>query len=322
MEPYRVYQVSDGGTPDASLPDASTLVAREVTREPMGSKEKSWLLDVATERAFLLKYSRKNTGEHWSEKVAAEVAALLGVPHAPVDLGVRGGRMASLSYSFLQPKEALIHGNELLSEIDPEYPAQQNYRVKEHTLDAIRSALEAHAVRPPTTVEPPHDLSAFGWFVGYLMLDALVGNTDRHHENWGVVTVSAGEARRLVLAPSYDHASSLGRELRDEKRAHLLSTRDSRSNVAAYARGARSAIYPKAAERGTGKALTCVEAFRAACQLDRRASSWWHERLVALDPERLTDVVRRVPTSIISEPATKVATALLLHNLDELKRSP
>lgn len=287
----------------------------------MGSKEKSWLLDIATGRAFLLKYPRENTGEHWSEKVAAEVAALLGVPHAPVELGVRGGRMASLSYTFLQPKEALIHGNELLSEIDPDYPAQQNYRVKEHTLDAIRSALDAHEVKPLTTVDA-HDLSAFGWFVGYLMLDALVGNTDRHHENWGVVTASAGEARRLVLAPSYDHASSLGRELRDEKRAHLLSTRDSRSNVAAYARGARSAIYPKAAEGRTGKALTCVEAFRAACQLDRPASSWWHERLDALDPERLTDVVHCVPTSVISEPATNVATALLLHNLDELKRSP
>ena len=55
----------------------------------------------------------------------------------------------------------------------------------------------------------------FDMFVGYLMLDALIGNTDRHHENWGIMT---GRGRPQVLAPTYDHASSLGRELSDQKR--------------------------------------------------------------------------------------------------------
>jgi hypothetical protein len=49
-------------------------------------------------------------------------------------------------------------------------------------------------------------------FPGYLMLDALIGNTDRHHENWGArVLAGLGNGRRMaVLAPTYDHASSEG----------------------------------------------------------------------------------------------------------------
>ena len=43
-------------------------------------------------------------------------------------------------------------------------------------------------------------VSALDVFVGYLLLDAWIGNTDRHHENWGFVLV--GEANeRGRLAP-------------------------------------------------------------------------------------------------------------------------
>jgi serine/threonine protein kinase HipA of HipAB toxin-antitoxin module len=49
--------------------------------------------------------------------------------------------------------------------------------------------------------------SAFAQFTGYLVLDALIGHTDRHEENWGVIEGITGAKR---LAPSFDHASSLG----------------------------------------------------------------------------------------------------------------
>ncbi|MEG3898961.1 MULTISPECIES: hypothetical protein [unclassified Microcoleus] len=46
------------------------------------------------------------------------------------------------------------------------------------------------------------------------MLDAWIGNTDRHHENWGFVEVRASKTPQVIahLAPTYDYASSLGRE--------------------------------------------------------------------------------------------------------------
>ena len=59
------------------------------SEEMMGSKNKFWYLDPMEEEEYwLFKYPRCNTGEHWAEKIAAEVAALLEIPHARVELAV------------------------------------------------------------------------------------------------------------------------------------------------------------------------------------------------------------------------------------------
>ncbi|MGK2874260.1 MAG: hypothetical protein ACSLEW_01300 [Nocardioides sp.] len=61
----------------------------------------------------------------------------------------------------------------------------------------------------------PSGFNAFDQFCGYLVLDALVANRDRHEENWGVLRDPAG---RVTLAPSYDHGNSLGFNLQDDRR--------------------------------------------------------------------------------------------------------
>ena len=59
----------------------------------------------------------------------------------------------------------------------------------------------------------------------YAILDGLIGNTDRHHENW--MFFYHPERRSYQLAPSYyDHGSSLGRELQDASRRVSRSRRD------------------------------------------------------------------------------------------------
>ena len=80
-------------------------------------------------------------------------------------------------------------------------------------------------------------------FIGYLLFDALIGNTDRHHENWGIIVVPEDGQFTFWLAPSFDHASSLGRDLTDSRRRERLTTRDTRGNVEAYAERGRSAFY-------------------------------------------------------------------------------
>src|SRR5437762_4016700 len=106
-------------------------------------------------------------------------------------------------------------------------------------LSGSRVGLPLGYVGPPQ-LQRPTDL-----FVGYLMLDALIGNQDRHHENWGLIIVpeqsTAGFA--LLLAPSFDHASSLGRNESDEERLRRLHTRDQGSSLATYVQCARSAFF-------------------------------------------------------------------------------
>ena len=57
----------------------------------------------------------------------------------------------------------------------------------------------------------------------YALLDGLIGNTDRHHENWMVDYIYYQGDQRYKVFPSFDHASSLGRELAEERRRDILS---------------------------------------------------------------------------------------------------
>ena len=69
-----------------------TEVSQEWVRggEEMGSKRKFWYVCPGSdeETEWLFKYPQSNTGQHWSEKIAAEVAAVLEIPHARVELAV------------------------------------------------------------------------------------------------------------------------------------------------------------------------------------------------------------------------------------------
>jgi hypothetical protein len=214
--------------------------------EQMGSKEKFWCKRRGTDERYLLKYPRASTGEDWAEKIAAELAgdAGLRLPHAGVELATHRGRAAVLVRDFLGEGERLIHGNELLWERDPDYPHEMR-RVPQHTLTTVFEVLEARTVEVPQGLDLPNGVrTAIDLYSGYLVLDALIGNTDRHHENWGIVAKRRIDgARMLSVAPTYDHGSSLGRELRDEERRRRRITADRRSDLPAYAMRARSAFF-------------------------------------------------------------------------------
>lgn len=62
--------------------------------EDMGSKRKFWYNNQDSGK-WLFKYPRGDSGEHWAEKIAAEVAGILGIDHAIVELAVFEGSMGS-----------------------------------------------------------------------------------------------------------------------------------------------------------------------------------------------------------------------------------
>ena len=55
--------------------------------EPLGSKRKFWLLLADETQPWLFKFARPHTGEHWAEKIGAEVAKLIELPAARAELG-------------------------------------------------------------------------------------------------------------------------------------------------------------------------------------------------------------------------------------------
>lgn len=284
--------------------------------EQMGTKAKLWLVHGRTGQRVMLKFARQDSGEDWSEKVASHIASELGVPCPRVELAFVAGpgdgqqRHAVLCWSFLRrrPRESLIHGNELLLQADPTYPVANTYRACEHTIAAVHEVLQGYAP-PASLAQRPAIETAFDAFVGYLMLDALVGNTDRHHENWAVTSARAGSAQELRLAPSYDHASSLGRELPDRKRAGRLGS-SGRGTLAEYADRATSAFWD---DTGATKLSTCDALLRAA-RFSPRAFLAWRNRLRAVSPVDLQDYVDLVPGYRLSSIGQEFARKLIEYN--------
>ena len=276
----------------------------EEAMEQMGSKEKFWLRWARPgeeEAAWLFKYSREGTGEHWAEKLGAEIAAVLGIPHAEVELAECGGRPGCMLRSFLpvMPPTALIHGNEVLAAVATDYHRKRTFGHSQHTFERIMQAFlllfDAESIGP-----------VLGQFASYLMLDALILNTDRHHENWGLLLGGTPGQPKLRLAPTYDHASSLGRELTAEKRAALL--KDGRVPAYASSSKARGGIFLQEEDPHGAHPVGLVEALAPA---NAEVFTPALRLLRGVIPADFHAVIARVPESMMSADAKSVVRVIL-----------
>jgi hypothetical protein len=152
-------------------------------------------------------------------------------------------------------------------------------------------------------------------FVGYLMLDALVGNTDRHHENWGILqTITLNDDRekrhlglsiRMGLAPTFDHASSLGRELLDEARQRLLSGPVA---MRRYIRKGMGGIFRDAE---TKRGMAPIELAERVGQTYPKLLEPWRRRIEALPDDFARPILEGIPGSEMSDTAREFVLAFL-----------
>ena len=84
-------------------------------QEAMGSKDKFWYRAKLGEADWLFKFPQPNTGQHWSEKIAAEVARSMELLHGRVELAVFQGTRGSATESFARDGWNLFHGNQILA---------------------------------------------------------------------------------------------------------------------------------------------------------------------------------------------------------------
>jgi hypothetical protein len=273
--------------------------------EQLGKKRKVWLREPDTNQRWLFKWATFNIdrdgasfqkGDDWAEKVTEIVGRALGVPVALLELAhtiVDGEReFGVISQSVLREQEELRHGNELLAEsgLDVVHPERIGY-----TPRAIRAAIQN--AEPPRGC--PAGFTAWDAFVGYLVLDGLVGNTDRHEENWAVI---ANGGR--MLSPSFDHASSLGFLLSDQMRAVALASSDANQRPRAWASRAHTKFEGRA-----HPVDVAIEGWLTAQDL---VKEHWLKAVSTLpDPSAL---VGDLPDGRISETSKRFAAEVLRQN--------
>ncbi len=95
--------------------------------EHLGGKEKFWYRKPDEDVVWLFKYPRPNSGEHWAEKIAAEIGDLLDISCARVELAIFQGDRGSSSKSFLLQNQQLFHGNQVLARLLGNYDATKRF---------------------------------------------------------------------------------------------------------------------------------------------------------------------------------------------------
>jgi hypothetical protein len=279
--------------------------------EQLGTKEKFWLR--IQEKRHLFKIGRPGTGENWAEKIAAELAELLCLPHAHYDLAVWKGRKGVISPGIVPENGRLILGNELLAAIHTDYPADKVRKVREHTLGRIHALLTSEAISQPPEWQSPGKLiaNAYDLFLGYLLLDVWIANQDRHHENWGLISHQG----QIYLAPSYDHAASMGQNETDATRQDRLATQDRGRHIRAYVTKARSAIYDS---KSSKKALLTLELFTRAAARSPEAARMWLDQLRRIPEDAIINQFKQLPEGEITPITRQFALTLLKLNRQRL----
>jgi hypothetical protein len=300
--------------------------------EPMGSKEKFWYRDKNNQR-FLFKVGREGTGENWVEIAASGLADLIGIPHVFYEPAKYESKLGTICKTFVD-KGSLIHGNEILHALNPgRYPPLDEpakfKRIPEYTLCDTLLVNNQSKLDVPSNycVEDNRVVKAIDVFIGYSLFDAWIGNTDRHHQNWGWILHEEGN--RVSLAPTFDHASSLGREIRDEERRERLKISDqhdskqdkqieTKGSIRSVESYAEKSFTPFYGDPSQSKVLTTFEVASILIEQMHLAAKYWIEKILAVQEEQIEGVLDKIPEEFISSPSRDFAVRILSINKERL----
>ncbi|MFA7203668.1 MAG: HipA domain-containing protein, partial [Candidatus Caldatribacteriota bacterium] len=154
-----------------------------------------WLENPENGDIGLFKFTKsKYTTEHLSEKIAMEIAKLVDIECMKVDIGKYDNRVGSLSYRINKDGENLVEGIQLINKYYPNYNPEtlfDDINKEYYSLEMILNSLKDYDFQRE--------------FLKIPVFDFLIGNTDRHQNNWAILQ----KDEDVRLCPLYDNGSSL-----------------------------------------------------------------------------------------------------------------
>lgn len=241
-----------------------------------------------------------------AEVVTSRLAQHLGIPAADCQYARRDGELGAISLNVTPSLYDLHNGDVFLSEVkgyarnrptlDSAGRMRGLTRLDEgYTLEAVAQVLEG-LPGPPGLA----DLSGFQVFAGYLVLDALVANTDRHPRNWAILERRSDGAR--CLAPTFDHGTALGAGLTEDNRRQR--------DPAAFCRKGLANPFTPAKQSLVALAHAAAE---------RAGAGIWLDRVANLEVEVIQELVNS-PENRLSEVSARFVEQILTINRGRLCR--
>lgn len=158
-----------------------------------GTRRKKIIIDNENCNA-IFKYEAYNCSEACSEKICYEIAKILNYPCAKIELAKDyNGTLGVLNYSFIKSND--IEHIDAVSYLNVYNMKRNEY----YTISNIKNRLDEL------------DEKLFKDFIKIMIFDALVGEQDRHEENWGLTKCNG----KYSISPLYDNGCSLLREFKD-----------------------------------------------------------------------------------------------------------
>ncbi|NMF06567.1 HipA domain-containing protein [Clostridium beijerinckii] len=170
--------------------------------EGSGTSSQQWIVNKSGDKIGLFKFPKSpETTDHISEAIASDIARIIGINCADIDLGIYRDqydenkiKKGMISYKINDEGEDLIEG---ISVISSKYKNYDSQELKDtvtgecYSLDMIMNSLNQYGLEKE--------------FLKIVIFDFLIGNSDRHDRNWAVLR----KDRDVILSPVYDNASSL-----------------------------------------------------------------------------------------------------------------
>lgn len=238
-----------------------------------GSRIKKFAIDLRNNEKAFFKYERYNVSEACSEKISYELAKVLGYDCAKIDLAKdNNGVVGVLNYCFTE--------EEITEHIDA--VAYLNINVEErpkfYTISNIKNKLDEL------------DVNLFYDFIKIMIFDALVGETDRHEENWGILRLNG----KYRISPLYDNGCNLLREFKNEEWAKKYY--DNIKSFDAYINKSQTLVY-KEDNKSRYKHFELIKYLS-----DLYGSKVQEElkKLEKLTDEKIIDIVGQIPDELIT----------------------
>lgn len=180
---------------------------------PVGARDKEMLWspetqveDLKPNWPYLFKESiYRYQDQYWTELVAYIVSKYLTVDVPKVFPAIKKTEDGIVCGSLIEwfydvESERFVHAGSYFKRIIPDFDDKTG---RQHNFADMNTFIRGLAIQSGLVTE------RVKWLADMALFDSLIGNTDRHQENWGVVFQSDEKSR---LSPLFDNGTSLGHE--------------------------------------------------------------------------------------------------------------
>ncbi|MCM3389222.1 HipA domain-containing protein [Ureibacillus chungkukjangi] len=290
-----------------------------------GSKEKRWYRSFDKNQLALYKLpvsmtsdnpldEGESTGEAWSEKICSEMGNYMGFSTHQVDIGALliddesieyyglNGKNAmngtevygALCWSFLdETKDSLVEGADMIMDFDETYDR-----------DILKGKHEIYNF--DLLYRLFYENGILDNLFQMIIFDTLIGNTDRHQDNFGVIRDE--ETGQQRFAPFYDNSSSLGREMK-ESRIKLMLRDEKMFN--SYIYGKKSSTLIRWEDTWTKNKLNIIEFYDKVKILYPKEINRYLSNVANLTDDILENIIYKVPPIVMSETKKELVYKIL-----------